>query len=204
MVERITTPSLVGLMCLPVIGLFLLTKQQKPRGVWNAVLLLTNVAYILLVAQSSQNLFAGIAVAHISFISTVLWYSVIAGEDGNAEQTNDQASTTDTSIFSAVCIPVVVFQIVASGSRLFGNVSMESCSNIMRSWFIAVILLTSVLLIGRRCYWQELNWFAESFDRRTTETTVSYMILGFIASLIYPFFLSDFPNPIRILLCTFH
>ncbi len=198
---KITASSLIGFIGLPGIGLLLLLKQQGPIGIWKIALLVTNIAYLVVVAQSFPNLYFGIAVAHVSFVSTLLWYSVIAGEDGYSEQSSREEDSSVTSILSAICIPVIVFQIVASGSRLFGNVSMESCTSLMRSWLAIVIFLSVVLLFGRQCYWRELNWFEASLDMRTAETTVSYIVMGFVASMIYPFFLSDFPNPIRILFC---
>lgn len=199
-----TTSSLIAFIGLPGIGLLWLLRQQGPIGVWKSALLITGIAYLVVVAQSFQNIYFGIAVAHVSFVSTLLWYSVVASEFGNSEQTDAMSGSSVIAIFSALIIPVCAFQIVASGSRIFGNVSMEPCANLMRSWLTLVILLSVVLLFGRRCYWRELNWFEGSFDKKATEETILfYMVAGFVATMIYPFFLSDFPNPIRILFCMF-
>lgn len=200
--SKITTSSLIAFVGLPGIGLLMLLIQHGSIGIWKIALLVTNIAYLVVVAQSFPNLYFGVAVAHVSFVSTLLWYSVGASEIGNSEKSSEEDSSA-TSILASVCIPVIAFQIVASGSRLFGNVSMEPCANLMRSWLAVVIFLSVVLLFGRQCYWQELNWFEASLDKRAAETTVSYMVMGFVASMIYPFFLSDFPNPIRILFCVF-
>lgn len=200
--SKITTSSLIAFVGLPGIGLLMLLIQHGSIGIWKIALLVTNIAYLVVVAQSFPNLYFGVAVAHVSFVSTLLWYSVGASEIGNSEKSSEEDSSA-TSILASVCIPVIAFQIVASGSRLFGNVSMEPCANLMRSWLAVVIFLSVVLLFGRQCYWRELNWFEASLDKRAAETTVSYMVMGFVASMIYPFFLSDFPNPIRILFCVF-
>ena len=196
---------MMGLIGLPGIGLFLLLKQRDSMGVWKILLLGTGIAYMFIVAKSFQNLYFGFIVAHISFVSTLLWYSIIAGGIGSTQQSASRGTSRLTSILAAVCIPVVVFQIVASGSRLFGNVSMDPCSNLMRLWLAIVIFLSMVLLFGRSCFWRELNWFEVSKNEKSMEeTTLWYMVMGFMASMIYPFFLSDFPNPFRILFCVFH
>jgi hypothetical protein len=204
MSSKITTSALMGFIALPVLGLFLLLRQQGPIGIWKIALLGTGIAYLVVVAQSFPNLYFGIAVAHISFVSTFLWYALGASEFGNSKQTDAMSGSSVISILSALIIPVCDFQIVASGSRLFGNVGMEPCTDLMRSWLAVTILLSMVLLFGRQYYWRELNWFEDSLHKRATEETILfYLVTGFMAAMIYPFFLSDFPNPIRILFCMF-
>ena len=194
----------MGFIALPVLGLFLLLRQQGPIGIWKIALLGTGIAYLVVVAHSFPNLYFGIAVAHISFVSTLFWYALGASEFGNSKQTDAMSGYSVISILSALIIPVCDFQIVASGSRLFGNVGMEPCTDLMRSWLAVTILLSMVLLFGRQYYWRELNWFEDSLHKRATEETILfYLVTGFMAAMIYPFFLSDFPNPIRILFCMF-
>lgn len=204
MSSKFTTSSLLGFIALPVLGLFLLLRQRESIGIWKSVLIYTGAVYLVLVSRLFPNWYVGIAVAHISFLSTILWYSIMASEARHYKRTDAIDGFFMISILSAIIIPVCVFQIVASGSRIFGNVSMEPCTNLMRSWFAATILLSLVLLLGRQCYWRGLNWFEDSLDKKVTEeATLFYMVAGFIAALIYPFFLSGFPNPIRILFCMF-
>lgn len=204
MSSKITTSSLIAFVSLPGIGLFLLLRQQCLIGIWKTALLVTNLAYLIIVAQSFQNLYFGIAVAHVSFVSTLLWYVIGASEFGNTEQTNVMSKPSVLSIPLAVVIPVCDFQIVAMGSQSFGNVDMEPCTDLMRSWLTVAILLSVVLLFGRQCYWRELNWFEGSFEKKATEETILfYLVAAFAAAMIYPFFLSDVPNPIRILFCMF-
>jgi hypothetical protein len=74
----------------------------------------------------------------------------------------------------------------------------------MRSWLAVAICLSVILLFGRQYYWHVLNWFEASFDKKAAgDTTLSYMVMGFMASMIAPFFMTDFPNPISILFCMF-
>lgn len=200
MSSKTSSASLIGFIVLPVIGLFLLQRRQGQVSFWNIVLLVSGIAYLVLVSKSFPNLYFGIVVAHVSFVSTLLWYSIMAGEADNDGADGGENSSV-TSILAAICIPVIVFQIVASGSQIFENVSMEPCADLMRTWLAVAICLSVILLLGRKCYWRELNWFGASLDKRTAETTVSYMVMGGVASMIYPFFVSDFPNPIRILFC---
>lgn len=197
----------MGFIALPVLGLFLLLRQQGPIGIWKIALLGTGIAYLVVVAHSFPNLYFGIAVAHISFVSTLLWYALGASEFGNSKQTDAMSGYSVISILSALIIPVCTFQIVIvviSGLRFFENVGVEPCANLMRSWLAVTILLSMVLLFGRQYYWRELNWFEDSLHKRATEGTILfYLVTGFMAAMIYPFFLSDFPNPIRILFCMF-
>ena len=140
--------------------------------------------------------------AHVSFVTTLLWYALAASELGTSQKTDAMNGSSVISILSTVVIPVCDFQIVASGARLFGNVIMEPCTDLMRSWLAAAILLSVVLLFGRQWYWRELNWFKDSPHKRAPEGAIPfYMVVGFMAAMIYPFFLSDFPNPIRVLHC---
>jgi hypothetical protein len=200
--SAITPGSIAGLIGLPGLGLFLLLRKQSPIGFWKTALLGTGIAYLAIIAQAFTSLSFGIVAAHVSLVSTLLWYAVVAGESGNPEPADSKGSSSLTSVLAPVCIPVIVFQIVASGSRLFGPVSMNPCAIEMRSWFAAVIILSAILLLGRRYYWRELNWLETYFDKkRSQETTVTYMVMGFVASLAFPFILSDFPNPVGILLC---
>ena len=204
MKAKITISSLAGLIGLPGVGLFLLLKRQGPMCIWKIILVGTGVVYLVVVAQSFSKIYFGIVVAQVSFVSTLLWYSVIVGEINGLERIDAKNSAPLISILASVSIPIMVFQIVASGSRLFGDVSMDSCINPMKSWFTVVIFLSVILLFGSQCCWHELNWFEASFDEKTTkDSTLSYMVMGFMASMLYPFFLSDFPNPIRILFCLF-
>jgi hypothetical protein len=85
--SKITTPSLLAFVGLPVIGLFLLLRQQGAIGIWKTVLICTGVVYLVVVAQSFQSLYFGIAVAHASFISTLIWYALGASEFDNTKQT---------------------------------------------------------------------------------------------------------------------
>lgn len=203
--SKVSVSSLVWLMAIPGIGLFWLLKQRGSMDIWNALLLGTGIVYLVTVSQSFQNFYFGFVVAHVSFVSTLLWYSIIASEIGKPEEFDARGGYPVASVFAAVCIPVIVFQIVASGSRIFGNVNVDPCTPLMRSWLAIVICLSMVLLFGRASFWRELNWFEVSHEEKSMEeTTLWYMVMAFVAAMIYPFFLSDFPNPIRILFCIFH
>jgi hypothetical protein len=204
MSSKITTSSLIAFASLPGIGLFLLLKQQGQIDIWKTVLICTGVVYLFVVARSFQNLYFGIAVAHVSFVSTLLWYVIGASEFGNTEQTNVIRKSSVLAIPSAVVIPVCAFQILAMVSQSFGNVDMDPCTHLMRSWLAVAILLSVVLLFGRQCYWRELNWFEGSIEKKATEETILfYFVAAFAAAMIYPFFLSNVPNPVRILFCMF-
>ena len=202
--KKISISSLACLISLPGVGLFLLLKQHGPMGLWKIILLGIGIAYVVVVSRSFTNLFFGIVVAQVSFVSTLLWYSVMVSESDKSERIDAKDTASMLSILASVSIPVIVFQIVASGSSIFENVSMDPCASLMRSWLAVVICLSVILLFGRQCYWQILNWFEASFDKKAVgDATISYVVMGLMASMIIPFFLSDFPNPIRILFCMF-
>ncbi len=191
-------------LALPGIGLFLVLKKRGQIGIWEAVLTIVEVLYLIIVARLFPNLYYGIAVAHVSFVSTILWYAVIASEIREPDNSYGSGGYSGAPILASLCVPVIVFQIAASGSQIFENVSMEPCAGLMRSWLVMAIFVSTVLLLGRQRYWRELSWFAGTLSNGNKETTGWYMTVGFVASMIYPFFVTGFPNPIRILFCMLH
>ena len=92
-----------------------------------------------------------------------------------------------------------------SASSDVSTIEYDPCSIQMRLWGFAVSLLCLILLLGRRFFWNNLIIGTDLLEglghKATSDSTVFYMILAIMTSFIYPFFLSNFPNPLRIILC---
>ena len=51
MSSKITTSALIGFIALPVLGLFLLLRQQGTISIWKIALLGTGTVYLVAIAQ---------------------------------------------------------------------------------------------------------------------------------------------------------